>query len=554
MVDAVTADDVELAIGGGELLGALDPLSLLEALSRAGQHVATTTGPRRVAELLGEWARIGIGRSDVGPEPRDWRFENRAWREHPVYRRMAQSYLAWAETVLQLVDDAELEWRTQERARFAARLVTTALAPTNNFLLNPEALERAWETAGHSLWRGLRNFGRDVADNRGLPRSVVPGALQVGRNLAATPGAVVHVNEVCELLQYTPTTPSVWARPVVVVPPQINKYYVMDLAPGRSFVEYAVAQGFQVFAVSWRNPTATQREWGLGTYVDALEEAMEAAAEVAASEDVAAVGVCAGGLTTAVLLGRLASSGHLLVNTSTFAVTQLDYSVPSAIGMLGTPSVMDRAVRTSRRRGTLSRHDLGALFSMLRPNDLIWNYWVNNNLLGEDPPAFDVLAWNADGTALPATLHEEFLDVFLHNRLARGELSCLGCPIDLGKVDCDVLSIGARNDHLVPWQACFATTALFGGESEFVLSSSGHIQSLVNPPGSKKMAITTGTVTGPDPDAWLATASECSGVWWERWATWQGARAGGERDSPCRLGSHAHPARGPAPGRYVHNA
>ena len=378
--------------------------------------------------------------------------------------------------------------------------------------------------------------------------------MQVGRNLAVTPGAVVYANEVCELVQYTPTTPNVRARPVVVVPPQINKYYVMDLAPGRSFVEYAVAQGFQVFAVSWRNPTAAQRDWGLGTYVDALEEAMEAAAEVTASEDVAAVGVCAGGLTTAALLGRQAASGSHLISTSTFAVTQLDYSVPSTIGMLGIPDVMDRAVRSSSRRGMLAPQALGALFSMLRPNDLIWNYWVNNNLLGEDPPAFDVLAWNADGTALPATLHKEFLDVFLHNGLARGELSCLDCPIDLRKVDCDILSVGARNDHLVPWQACFATTTLFGGESEFVLSSSGHIQSLVNPPGSKKMAIATGLVTGPDPDEWLATSTECPGVWWERWVAWQGARAGDERRAPNRLGSRLHPPQEPAPGRYVHNA
>ncbi len=342
---------------------------------------------------------------------------------------------------------------------------------------------------------------------------------------------------------------------MVVVPPQINKYYVMDLAPGRSFVEYAVAQGFQVFAVSWRNPTAAQRDWGLGTYVDALEEAMEAAAEVVASDDVAAVGVCAGGLTTAALarpagLVRPPSHQHLHLRGDAAglqrAVHHRDAGHPRRDGL-------GRCGHRSRR-GTLGPEALGALFSMLRPNDLIWNYWVNNNLLGEDPPAFDVLAWNADGTALPATLHKEFLDVFLHNALARGELSCLGCPIDLRKVDCDILSVGARNDHLVPWQACFATTTLFGGESEFVLSSSGHIQSLVNPPGSKKMAIATGMVTGPDPDEWLATSTESPGVWWERWVNWQGARAGGERQAPNRLGSRLHPAQGPAPGRYVHNA
>jgi len=544
------ADEVDAVVGGGELLGPLDPLDLVGAVARAGRSVATTA-PRRAAALAGELGRIALGRSEVRPDARDWRFENRAWSEHPGYRRLAQSYLAWSAALGDLVDDADLDWRTAERARFAVSLLTSALAPTNNFFLNPEALERAWETAGVSVWRGLRNLSRDLRQNHGLPRPVDRAAFRVGQDLAATPGGVVFANEVCELLQFTPSTTAVFARPVVVVPPQINKYYVMDLAPGRSFVEYAVAQGFQMFAASWRNPTPAQRRWGLQTYVEALEEAVEAVVAITGSDDVAAVGVCAGGLTTAALLGRHAFCGRDLVHSATFAVTQLDYDVPSTIGMLGVPHVVTGAARASRQRGTIGPEALGAVFSMLRPNDLIWNYWVRNNLLGEDPPAFDVLAWNADGTSLPADLHAEFLEVFLHNSLARGELPCLDTPVDLQKVTCDVLSVGARNDHLVPWKACFATTQLFGGHSDFVLSSSGHIQSLVNPPGSKKMAVTTGPVTSPDPDAWLASATESPGVWWHEWAAWQGARAGGERTAPSRLGNRRHPVRSPAPGTYV---
>ena len=546
-------DIFEGSIGGGEDLGGIDALGVVQALTKVAARTAVRHAPRRFGALGREWARIALGRSDVAPQPKDWRFANRAWSDNPLFRRIGQSYLAWAQTMLALVEDADLDWRTAERARFAANLLTSALAPTNQFLLNPDALERALETGGQSAVRGIRNLTRDVLTNKGFPQSVPPGRFQVGKNLAVSPGAVVHRSEVCELIQFAPSTGTVHDRPVVIVPPQINKYYVMDLAPGRSFVEFAVAQGFQVFSVSWRNPSSSDGAWGLDTYVAELERAAGVAAEISGADAVSTVSVCAGGLTTAALLGHLAAQRDELVHAATFAVTHLDYRVPSSIGMLGTPRLVRRSAEASSRRGVLDGRGLYALFALLRPNDLVWNFWVNNNLLGDEPSAFDVMAWNADSTSLPAALHGDFLDIFLNNTLARGELDVLGSRVDIGKVECDALVVGARTDHLVPWKACYATTQLLGGRCDFLLSSSGHIQCLVSPPGKPKMTVATGPEPGTDADEWLAHSREAPGVWWEHWARWQAPRAGGRRASPTVLGSPSHPAGDPAPGLYVLN-
>ncbi len=545
MPDKPTRSEAALAVGVGELLGAMDPFGFTEALGSVMTRVGLPGAARRVWQLGIECVRIASNRSSVGPSSRDWRFKNRAWEQNPFYRRLGQGYLAWAEALLGLVDDADLDWRTDERARFLVNNLTAALAPTNFFLLNPDACERAFETAGRSVLRGFRNFGLDVLHNRGRPRTVDRSEFNLGRNLAATPGAVVFKNEVCELIQYTPRTQVVWETPVVVVPPQINKFYVMDLSPGRSFVEHAVERGFQVCAVSWRSPNHNQGHWDLDTYVRALHDAVRAAAEICSSESVSIVGVCAGGLTTAGLLGYLAALGDDLVRSATFAVTQIDYDVPSTIGMFRNSRVVGNSTRISEISGSLDGIMLETMFAALRPNDLIWNYWVNNNLLGEDPAAFDVLAWNADSTALPAALHADFLDIYLNNGLARGEVSVLGPRVDLTKVGCDTMVVAGRTDHLVPWQACYASCRLFGGASEFVLTSSGHIQSLVNPPGSPRMTVTTGPDTDRSADEWIAECKEAPGVWWERWADWQARarRRGPARSAvsrqPCQSGGRA---------------
>ena len=357
-------------LGPRKILSRIDPLGLAGAMVQVGTRTATNALPRRVGGLGIELAKVAVGRSAITPDPKDWRFENRAWKENPLFHRLGQAYLAWSRTALDLVDDAQFDWRTAERAKLATVLFTAAMAPTNVPLLNPDAVERAFETGGRSLVKGLGNISRDIRTNRGFPRSVNRSAFVVGRDLAITPGAVVFRNEVCELLQYVPTTETVHVIPMVLVPPQINKYYFMDLAPGRSFVEFAVRQGIQMFTISWRNPTEEHREWGLSTYVDAVNDAVRAACEIAGTDQANTVSLCAGGITTAALLGHLAATQDALVNCATFAVTLLDYTVPTMIGLLASPAIVENSRRSTKRAGVLAGHSATALFSMLRPNDL----------------------------------------------------------------------------------------------------------------------------------------------------------------------------------------
>jgi polyhydroxyalkanoate synthase len=526
-------------------------LGLADASVQVGVRTLNSGLPHAAGAVAVELAKIVIGTSDVTPDPKDWRFKNAAWTKNPAFRRLGQSYLTWSRAAQALVDDTPVDWRTKQRARLATTLVTSALAPTNTLLLNPDAMVRAYETGGASLASGAANFARDVITHHGMPRTADPDAHVVGRDVGITPGAVVFRNEVCELLQYSAMSDEVHSTPVVLVPPQINKYYFMDLAPGRSLVEYALTQGLQMFVVSWRNPTIEHRHWDLDTYVAGVEEALRAAAEIAGTDQVNTISLCAGGITTAALLGRLAALSDPLIHAATFAVTLLDFSVPTLIGMFGSPTIVRNARAAAERRGVLPAHEAEAIFCLLRPNDLIWNYWVGSNLLGDRPPSFDVLSWNADPTRLPAGLHLDFLDMFANNSLANGDVSVLGTPVDLGRVTCDTFVVGARTDHLTEWKACYATTQLLGGSSQFALSTSGHIQSLVNPPGNPKMSVSLGPELGPDPERWLSAAATLPGSWWEPWSRWAVARSGDRRPAPTCLGSAQNPAQYPAPGHYV---
>jgi polyhydroxyalkanoate synthase len=453
-----------------------------------------------------------------------------------------------------MVESAEVDWHTAERARFAAAVLTSALSPTNTLLGNPAALKRAFETGGTSLVRGAQHMLHDLRHNGGMPSQVDVRPFKLGENIAATPGAVVYRDEVFELLQYAPATGQVRERPIVVIPPQINKYYFLDLAPGRSFVEYAVSRGVQTFMISWRNPGPEHGDWDLDTYVTRCLQAVDVARDITGSDDVNTMGFCAGGITQAAMLSHLAAIGDDRVNAAAFSVTLLDFSVPAMIGMWQSQRLLSDVSERSRKQGVLDGSQLARAFSWLRPNDLVFNYVVNNYLLGNDPPAFDILAWNADCTNLPGALHVDFLGIFGENNLCRpGSLDVLGTPADLSKITLDTFATGALTDHITPWKGCYQTTQHLGGRREFVLSSSGHIQSLVNPPGNPKMYYFTGPEPGPDPEAWREQATKHTGSWWERWAEWILERSGDEREAPEALGSSAFPVVDQAPGRYVHD-
>jgi polyhydroxyalkanoate synthase len=503
-------------------------------------------------DLFTQLQQIWSGHSDIAPEPKDRRFQDPIWASNPWYRGWLQSYLAWSKWIDATVSALNLERHTAAQTNFLLEQIRDAVAPTNFFWGNPAAVRRAFETGGASVLHGAANWLDDVAHHGGMPQQVNRAPFKVGENMGATPGAVVYRSEMFELLQYTPQTELVYTRPSLVVPPQVNRYYAVDLAPGRSLVEYVVRSGIQQFLMVWRNPTADQRDWGLESYSRAILEAVDVVREISGSADVNASGACAGGMTLAAVLGHLAAHGPRSINAATFLVTMLDTSVDSQLGLLADDNMLGMALQASQHAGILTGDQLSQVFSWLRPNDLIWNYWVNNYLLGEDPPAFDILAWNSDSTNLTAQLHHDLIDLIRSNALAKhGALEVLGTPIDLSKVTCDTFLVAAQTDHIVPWQGCYASSRLFSGDTHFVLSASGHIQSIVAPPGSAKARFYTNPKAPADPATWLAGATENHGSWWESYVEWLGQRSGTQRKAPVQLGSATYPVLGPAPGTYV---
>lgn len=547
------APEVAESVGGGE------PITLPSAGRVAGALLAVARQGRAVSREslhLGlEMARIASGRSDVAPAAGDRRFSDPAWETNPFFHRLEQSYLATGGALQRLVsafDDGTVDAKTAETARFGIGLLTSAAAPTNFFWTNPTALKRAFDTGGRSVIRGSRQFVHDLFRNGGFPEMVDSSGFEVGRNLAVSPGAVVERDEVAELLQYSPSQPTVFSRPLLVVPPPIGRFYFLDLAPKRSFVEYATSQGLQVFMLSWRNPGREHAGWDLDTYAGRVSAAIDAVKEITGAADVNLMAFCAGGIISTGLLSHMAASGDDRVKSISYAVTLLDFGERAPIAAYGNRGLLAFARRRSLRSGTITSRQMGSAFTLMRPDDLLFNYVVNNYLLGQRPPAFDILAWNADGTNLPGALHAQFLDIFRDNPLARcGGMAVLGTPVDVSTIKIPVFVTGAVTDHLTPWRGCYRTTQLVGGESTFVLSYSGHIASLVNPPGNPKAHYWVGPDPGPDADAWLAAAEKRQGSWWEPWSEWVTPLSGRRRAAPAGLGSDLHPPVGPAPGFYV---
>ena len=548
--------DEEEALGiveAGEAIG-IPTMTLLV------QGVAMTLAqPRSVAREAGRLAadtlRILAGKSSRAAAKGDRRFADPAWSQNPAFRRLCQEYLSWCESVGHLVDDLDgsrRSWQDAERARFVANILTSAAAPTNFLPSNPAALKRAFDTGGLSLARGAAQWWHDLRENGGMPAQTDRSAFGVGTDLAITPGAVVYRDELAEIIQYTPATATVRRQPVLIIPPPIGRYYFLDLRPGRSFVEYAVSRGLQVFMISWRNPGPGLGGLGMNPYAALIRSALDVVSEICDTPDLSTIGFCAGGILMSTVLNHLAATGAGRVRAASFAVTLLDFDSRAALGAFSAPRLLELAQKRSSRAGVITGRQLGNVFSWMRPDDLVFNYWVSNYLMGDPPPVFDILAWNADSTNLPARLHAEFLDIFKNNTLCQpGAVEVLGSGVDLGRVTVPTFVTGAISDHLTPWQGCYRTTELLGGPSTFVLSNAGHIASLVNPPGNPKATYYIDGERGAGPDTWFKSAAKRPGTWWEVWADWTLERSGDEVPAPAVPGSGAHPALVPAPGWYV---
>ncbi len=507
---------------------------------------------KHVAHFGLELKNVMLGQSALKPEDGDRRFADPAWSQNPLYRRYLQTYLAWRKELHDWIEHSSLSEQDASRGHFVINLMTEAMAPSNS-MANPAAVKRFFETGGKSLLDGLSHLAKDMVHNGGMPSQVNMEAFEVGKNLATTEGAVVFRNDVLELIQYKPITESVHERPLLVVPPQINKFYVFDLSPEKSLARFLLRSQVQTFVVSWRNPTKAQREWGLSTYIEALKEAIDVICAITGSKDVNMLGACSGGLTTASLLGHYAALGQQKVNALTLLVSVLDTQLDTQVALFADEKTLEAAKRRSYQAGVLEGSDMAKVFAWMRPNDLIWNYWVNNYLLGNEPPVFDILYWNNDTTRLPAALHGEFIEMFQTNPLTRpGALEVCGTPIDLKQVTCDFFVVAGTTDHITPWDSCYKSAHLFGGKCEFVLSNSGHIQSILNPPGNPKARYMTNSEMPLDPKAWQESSTKHADSWWLHWQTWLSERSGETKNAPRALGNKKFPAGEAAPGTYVH--
>lgn len=499
--------------------------------------------------------RIMTGQSDLAPDPRDRRFADPTWSANPFYKAGMQYYLAVQKGMARWVDELDVDEIEKSRARLVSGMIMDSMSPANTLAGNPTAIKKAIETGGVSLMRGLKNAYDDMVHNEGQVSQVDSRPFKVGENLANTPGAVVFRNEMMELIQYHPMTDAVHAIPQLTIPPQINKSYINDLSPEKSVVRYQLMNGIQPFLISWRNPVAEHRDWGLDEYVGAIIEAIAAIRDITGSKKVNVSGGCSGGITEAVLLSKLAAECADCVEAATIMVCVLAPQITdSEAGALVSENGIKLARQRSAAKGILEGSSLNRMFAWLRPNDLVWNYVINNYLLGEDPPAFDILHWNNDATNLTAALHSDYLRVYEEQPFVNpGVAEFAGHKVDLTKVTNDLFILAGVTDHITPWKACYRSTQLFGSRNiEFVLSHSGHIQAILNPPGNPKARYYRNSKKPPaDVDKWMAGAEEVAGSWWPFWMEWLKARSGAMKPAPKALGSKAYPPGDPAPGKYV---
>jgi poly[(R)-3-hydroxyalkanoate] polymerase subunit PhaC len=542
--------DASMASSGNRPGPAFDPLEMLQS---AADLVNPVAAARQMPWLASELAKIPMAQPGISFAEGDRRFADVTWQDNPFFRMLGRSYRLFEEWTERMADAADGPWDRQARTRYLADITTAMLSPTNFFWTNPAALKRAFETGGVSVLRGGRNMLRDLARG-GMPQMVNREPFPVGEKLACTPGAVVYRDEIFELLQYTPATPAVHSRPLLMVPPELNRYYVLDLAPGRSLVEYLVENGIQTFMIVWRNPRAElgHGRWGIDDYLAAQGRAAEAVKKITGSDTINWLGLCAGGITTALMLGYLAATGDASAGSATFIVTMLTNKCPNIIGMMDTGQSRNILRQAAADGQIIPGRSVRTSFAWLRPNDLVFNYLVSGWLLGQDAPSFDVLAWNDDATGVSARFALESTGLLVDAMARQEPLTVLGTPVDLTKVDCDSFHIAGYTDHITPWRAAYTSTQVLGGDKELAVVKSGHIQSFVNPAGKSRYDYWEGPPSSDDPDQWLAGATEHHGSWWPQWLEWLTARSGPEKVPSSLLGNRKYPPIDPAPGTYVH--
>ena len=558
--------------GAGGQMANPDPLHLGTAFMEMTAKLMSNPA-RLVQAQIGFWqdymtlwqntARRMIGGAEqaqpvIQADPKDKRFKDDAWKENEVFDFIKQSYLLSARFVQDVVGQAEgLDRKTAQKVDFYSRQFIDAMSPSNFLLTNPEVLRKTAETGGENLIRGLNNLLGDLERGRGklAIKMTDMDAFKLGENIGVSPGKVVFQNGLMQLIQYTPATEQVLKRPLLILPPWINKFYILDLRPKNSFVRWAVSQGHTVFMVSWVNPDETMAEKGFEDYMtEGVFAALDAIERATGERQVDAIGYCLGGTLLACTLPWMKRHGDDRIQTATFFVTMTDFAEAGELGVFIDEEQLSQLEAKMGREGVLQGADMAQTFNMLRANDLIWSFVVNNYLLGNEPFQFDLLYWNSDATRMPARMHSYYLRNMYHsNRLAQGELELAGERIDLGQIDVPAYFISTREDHIAPWRSTYRGTQLMGDpahrRTRFVLAASGHIAGVVNPPGGKYSHWVNDALP-PTPEEWFAGAQEMAGSWWPDWQRWV-TGFGHEMVAARTPGEGGLPAIEDAPGSYV---
>jgi polyhydroxyalkanoate synthase subunit PhaC len=549
------ANDATMALGPLAGLAREDFIGAIGLMLRQ-----TATNPdkafKAASSLSEDVVQIMTGQSDLAPDPKDKRFMDPAWTFNPFFKAGAQYYLAVQKGVKSYIDDLELDALERDRANFISQIIIDAMSPTNSLIGNPAAQKRLVDSGGLSLVKGLKNAYNDMVHNDMMVSQVNKKPFKLGENVATARGAVVYRDKRFELIQYTPTTDTVYAIPQLTIPPQINKMYINDLSPEKSIIKWQTDHGIQPFMISWRNPTDEMGAWGMSDYIESCVKALDVVCDITGSDKVNVSGGCSGGQTMSVLLSKLASMGDTRANAITMMVCVLeprpgDTEASSMVSHNGIALARQRAAK----KGVIEGSSLARGFAWLRPNDLIWNYVINNYLMGDDPPAFDILFWNADATNLSSALMGDFLELFEANAYAvPGTFEIAGHMLDLTRVTGDLFILGGTTDHITPWRACYRSSQLFGSKNvEFILSQAGHMQAILNPPGNAKAKYWrhSKNKTPADVGEWMKDSREVAGSWWPYWMEWLHKRSGREIAAPGTLGSTLFPAMQAAPGLYV---